>query len=329
MANINEVLQEQGSAFDAPVDTETENLTLDQIRTLALKEAAGEKPTAAKTRGAAQEAEPEAEEEEGEEEEPETIYRKVIDLGDGSGTQVFEGATPDEVMDKLAQAQVHATRKIREQAAELKKLQEKPAAKEPTQDDKDDEFLLSQEMLRNPTTAVKKAFKKATGLDIDEIKTLAERVKTIDATETARGEEARQQAAASKFLSDHPEYVPNPTNGARLNRAVDLLIREARANGQEVNYETLLTSAYADLTASGLLKLKSEDADENVDGDTKTTTRRIDATSGQGSQKQTVRSGSSLTSRSKNTTRQTKTLSEDDLYSMPLDKLKQLAQQAK
>jgi hypothetical protein len=52
-------------------------------------------------------------------------FRREIDLEDGSGKQVFEGATVDELVENLANAQKHATRKIREQAEKLKAA-EKP-----------------------------------------------------------------------------------------------------------------------------------------------------------------------------------------------------------
>lgn len=54
-------------------------------------------------------------------------FRREIDLGDGSGVQKFEGATLDELVEKLVEAQRHATRKIREQETRLK-ANEKPAA---------------------------------------------------------------------------------------------------------------------------------------------------------------------------------------------------------
>jgi hypothetical protein len=76
-----------------------------------------------------------------------------------------------------------------------------------------------------------------------------------------------------------------------------------------------------------LLELQDGNATSNANGGTRTTTSRIGATSGQGNQQQTARSGSSLTSRSRNTTRTPKTLTEDDLYRMPLDQLKTLANQ--
>jgi hypothetical protein len=53
-------------------------------------------------------------------------FRREIDLEDGSGKQVFEGATLDELVENLAKAQKNATKKIREQAAELR-AKETPA----------------------------------------------------------------------------------------------------------------------------------------------------------------------------------------------------------
>src|SRR5690348_12024093 len=42
------------------------------------------------------------------------IYQREIDLGDGSGVQVFRADSLEELVDKLAEAQRNATRKIRE-----------------------------------------------------------------------------------------------------------------------------------------------------------------------------------------------------------------------
>src|SRR5690348_9223353 len=51
-------------------------------------------------------------------------FRREIDLGDGSGKQVFEADSPEALIDKLADAQVHATKKIREQAQQLQDAQQ-------------------------------------------------------------------------------------------------------------------------------------------------------------------------------------------------------------
>ena len=47
-------------------------------------------------------------------------FERVIDLGDGSGVQRFEADSIEELVDKLAKAQENATRKIREQARQIK-----------------------------------------------------------------------------------------------------------------------------------------------------------------------------------------------------------------
>src|SRR5215472_8244458 len=53
-------------------------------------------------------------------EEVQQKFERVIDLGDGSGVQKFTADSMEELVDKLARAQEHATRKIREQARQIK-----------------------------------------------------------------------------------------------------------------------------------------------------------------------------------------------------------------
>jgi hypothetical protein len=48
--------------------------------------------------------------------------RLVIDTRDGAGVQVFQAASKDEMIMKLATAQEHATRKIRDLSKRLKIL---------------------------------------------------------------------------------------------------------------------------------------------------------------------------------------------------------------
>jgi hypothetical protein len=48
-------------------------------------------------------------------------YRRVIDLGvEGANPEIFEADALEELVDKFADAHLHGTRKIREQAAELR-----------------------------------------------------------------------------------------------------------------------------------------------------------------------------------------------------------------
>jgi hypothetical protein len=64
-------------------------------------------------------------------------FRRVIDIGDGAGKQEFSGATLDELVENLAKAQENATRKIREQAAQLKANEKPaPAVKPPTAEER-------------------------------------------------------------------------------------------------------------------------------------------------------------------------------------------------
>src|ERR1700743_2577476 len=48
-------------------------------------------------------------------------FQREIDLGDGSGKQVFKADSAEELLDKLTEAQKNATIKIREQQFELKR----------------------------------------------------------------------------------------------------------------------------------------------------------------------------------------------------------------
>src|SRR5437868_2462551 len=72
------------------------------------------------------------------------VFSRTIDLGDGSGVQVFEAPTLEELVDKLAKAQENATRKIRELAAKVKI---EPAPETKSKLSPDEEFVLGQEML--------------------------------------------------------------------------------------------------------------------------------------------------------------------------------------
>src|SRR6266568_7729436 len=88
------------------------------------------------------------------EDEP-VLYRREIDLGDGSGTQVFEGETLEELVDKLADAQKHATRKIRDLNRQAKEVAAPPAPKPLTPDE---EYLVSQQLQSNPSKAFELLF---------------------------------------------------------------------------------------------------------------------------------------------------------------------------
>jgi hypothetical protein len=207
-------------------------------------------------------AEPEAEEPQP------TVYRRVIDLGDGAGKQVFEADNVDGLVDKLVKAQEHATKKIREQAEQLRIEEEQRKAEEASND-----YIYSQELITKPTAAFKKLFKQTTGLDIDTFKTKLERVEAFESAQAAReaatAQETEQAEASKAFVDSHPEYIGNGRNGQLLVDRIELLQVRAQKKGENPDYQTLLEKAYQDLKSNGLLQLKDEEAD--VDTETKET----------------------------------------------------------
>jgi hypothetical protein len=239
--------------------------------------------------------------EEQEDEPAETVFRRTIDLGDGSGVQVFEAPTLEELVDKLAEAQRNASKKIRELVIK-KKEEEKTTA--------DEEFVISQELMSKPTAAFSKLFASIVGMPIETFKTKVER---LDAFEKAQAE----NAASTSFVQKHPEYVANDANGKRM-------VKYLEAHNLPLTEENL-TKAFQDLKEIGLVELKSKDVNA-VKEQTGADKSRI-ATSEEVVPQQRRRVSSGLSQRGRTVTVPTKPKepSEDELYSMPKDKLFEVA----
>jgi hypothetical protein len=133
-------------------------------------------------------------------------YFDVVDLGDGSGKQVFKGKTVAEVLGQYRQAQVHATRKIRElnQQAKLSVVPD-PAVDipeyRPHQPTADELWQLSED-LKDPTkvqAAMRRAMTWEMGASPEDVRANLSR---------QRANEMRQQifAAGEAFMDAHPEY---------------------------------------------------------------------------------------------------------------------------
>jgi hypothetical protein len=133
-------------------------------------------------------------------------YFDVVDLGDGSGQQVFKGKTIGEVLGQYRKAQANATRKIREQALQLK-LRDTPDPAQPIPDFKPhtptaDELWQLSEDLKDPARAVA-ALNRATewrlGTSLDEVRGVVSEI---------RAERVRAQvfSAGEAFMDAHPEY---------------------------------------------------------------------------------------------------------------------------
>lgn len=221
------------------------------------------------------------------EEDEETIYQRRIDLGDGSGVQVFQGSSLEELVDKLVVAQENATKKIRQLAAE-----KPPAVKKPRS--ADEEFVLGQKFMSKPSEAFSQMFEAEVGMPISEFKSNVEAVKAFNETKAA-------DDAANKFVALTPDYFANPSNGKKIQRYLEV-------NRLPATVETL-TKAYTELNADGLLAAKPA---EKAEAATEVVTRPKPKSSGL-----STRGGAPKPAATQPT--------EKDLYTMPLAQLRNMA----
>lgn len=173
-------------------------------------------------------------------------FRKEIDLGDGSGKQVFEADTQEALIEKLVEAQANATKKIRELNHELKlgkprepqKRVEKKAIK-PVELSADEQFLIAQNLSTAPVQAFERLFESVTGLKPEDFR---RRVETVDALEQA----LQEQQAAEAFVLDHLEdYHPTAQNFQTI---------QAYLNKENLAFtRENLEIAFRELSGSGLL----------------------------------------------------------------------------
>lgn len=226
------------------------------------------------------------------------VYKKEIDLGDGSGVQVFTGtgATKDEAFEdfaeKMADAQRNATIKIQDLTKRVKAEDTRTA-----QQKTDDEYVIAQRLQKEPS------------------KTMREVVNEV----IAERESAQKQslAAQQSFVDTHPEYVADADNGRRITAEVQRL-------GYSEFSETSLEKAYQSLKASGLLKLKAEEAGGTTEAETEEPQRivepKVEAT-----QPRSPKKASTVSTRGAGSPAVKTGPSEDELYSMPMEKLKQIS----
>lgn len=232
---------------------------------------------------------------------------RTIDLGDGGGVQVFKGKgntredALEDLTNKLADAQRNASRKIREQEVKIKANTQEAAKPE-------DEAILSEQMLKNPTDAFKKMFKSVTGVEIDDFKTTHQKQKAFLASR-------EKEQTGNAFVTANPDYADTPRNGKLINKFCEL--------HNDFSLEGL-NKAYQDLNESGLLDVKGEEASaeqKKADAEAK---RIADAAKADSSSR--TRRASGLSTQRRSTVTPTNTdPTEEELATMPLDKLKALA----
>lgn len=238
------------------------------------------------------------------EEVDEIVYRRVIDLGDGSGTQVFEAPTMEELVDKLATAQEHATRKIRELANPKKEVAETL--------DENEEFVLSQQALQSPTKAFRDQFKRNFGITVDEFKKQQEE-------DAADRKARRDERLGHEFARSHPEFQQfyTPKNGARVEKW--LLLEGLEFNN--VNVE----KAFVELSESGLLEATTQTQDAEPKTRAEETPRIAETTTRIVGQR---RAASGLSSQGGKTVTKASGPTEEELYKMPYEQLAALANTA-
>lgn len=288
-------------------EAEMEKLSPAELRALAAVEAAEPKPAAAATP-------PPVAEKEDEEEQPATLFRRVIDLGEGAGPEVFEAESLEELVDKIADSKQHATKKIREQEAELRDFRAKTAEPPKTKTlSADDEYVLSQEFQKNPSVAFRKTFKELTGCEVEDFKDVKQ---AVDAVKTAQ----QTNAAIGNFIASHPDYEDDGAVGKRNGDVMRMKLAELGVPATSEN----LHKAYLHLKESGLLTLKSEEANADTDGKTKEPERIAQPKEEPAQQRTKKVSGISTHNRAAAVAVNTEP-SEDELYKMPMDELKNRA----
>lgn len=240
-----------------------------------------------------------------EQQDEQVVYRREIDLGDGSGKQVFEADSPEALIDKLVQAQEHASRKIRELSAAQKAKE--PAAPKYNDNDK---FLLGQRFQQDPIEATDEIWQKTKAAE--KINAALERLEAIERRD-------RETQSAEAFVKRHPEYKAVPSNGEKMLRYLQVYQLEGTPEN--------LDRAFNELKSSGLLVLNTEESsgttNEPQPGKATSHTSRIEKA---GASTRTVSKVSSGLS-ARNSARQVPKAepTEDELYAMPLDQLERLA----
>jgi hypothetical protein len=187
-------------------------------------------------------------------------FRRVIDLKDGSGVQVFEADTAEELLDLLAEAQVNATKKIAAQDTELKATrrasmtpdpEETATGLKPRELTADQRFEIGQR-LANPATAVeatRELIEAELGAPLPEVR------KRLD-TSDAGLREQRAQREGYLFATSTPEWYATEENKKKL---IAHMVEEKMAMTQK-NFGI----AFEDLSAAGLLEMRASEEETDA-----------------------------------------------------------------
>lgn len=249
------------------------------------------------------------------------IARREIDLGEGAGMEVFEaeGASEKEALealaDKMADAKLNASKKIRQQEAELRDFRTstaaKPEAKKLTDDEK---FLFQQEFQKDPCAAIDKYFADRAGRTPEE---LGEALKILDETTQNK----KQKDAADIFVATHPDYEDGGQAGVKNAELLKMKLAEMRLTITSEN----LSKAYNALKQSGLLTLKNAEEAHADTTEKAKETERIAQPRVEAAQTRTKKASSIGTHSRTASVPANAELSEDEAYKLPMEKLRELA----
>lgn len=231
----------------------------------------------------------------------EVVYQRKIDLGDGSGVQVFEAPSLEELVDKLAKAQEHASRKIRELSTAKKEAIK--AVEESDELTDDEKFILSQQILKDPAKVIETFVEKTYN------KKIAPKLKEVDEMSRVN----RETRASEEFVQNTPDYYASPKNGKRI-------LKWLETEGKEATVENL-QAAFADLNESGLLEIKpaeKQDAESDTNKPNARIVRQVETTV----VKRKVVGGLPAKRQAQVETKSPEP-TVDDLYKMPMDELRQ------
>ena len=285
---------------------EMEKLPFDELKKHAAEEAVVESTATTK--------EPDVDEPE------EFIARRELDMGEGAGLEVFEatGATREEALealtDKIAESKLNASKKIRQQEAELRDFRARTAEPaKPKEISADDEYVIAQELQKNPSKAFRKMFKELTGYEVEDFSSVKQ---AYDAYKV--GQQANQGIAT--FIATHSDYEDAGKAGERNAELMKMKLAEMGLPGTSEN----LSKAYSHLKQSGLLTLKGEEAHADTDDKTKEP-ERIAQAKVEPTQQRTKKTSGISTQSSRAVAPASTEPSEDDAYKLPMDQLLQLA----
>lgn len=257
------------------------------------------------------------------------VASREIDMGGTAGVQVFEAegdtreAALEALADKIADAQLHASTKIREQEARLRELEasaKKPDAAKTTEISADDEYIITQELQKTPSKALRRWFKQVTGCEPEEFTSVKQ---AFDAFKQGQQAATTGANAVSAFLAAHPDYEDDGKDGEKNTRLMIMQFKEMGMIWPPKSSDEL-TKAYLKLKESGLLILRGEGAHSDTTGNGDGT-RRIAEPEPTPTPQRTKKVTSIGTQNRTAVTPASTEPSEDDLYNMPLDKLRNLA----